>query len=232
MRPWFHPGSLLARVPLSATARSTVALIAGLLALGTTSALIAHACTSPPSSTAAAATSGTTRANASANATASAVATTTKPAAAPTPTPTPTPAPAPTPTPTPGPLTITESSVTLMPVGKWDRKGEGDKKDYLWWSIRNASPKKLLGLTVTIYYYDLKQKQIGRKSFDQKLEVPPGATRELQIGPAKQHEPRGTQYRDAVFSRAQFEGGINFDDASQAPEEKPYRGAMPVPTPD
>lgn len=118
-----------------------------------------------------------------------------------------------------------------MPVGKWDRK-DGDKKDWLWWSIRNGTSRKLTGASVVIYYYDLKQRQIGRKTHEQKLEVPTRATRELQIGVAKQNEPRGTQYRDAVFTKVTFDDGTVFEDAAAAPEQKPYRGAMPVPTPD
>ncbi len=128
-------------------------------------------------------------------------------------------------------VALTQDSVTFMPVGKWDRK-EGDKKDWLWWSIRNTTTKKVTGASVVIYYYDLKQRQIGRKTLEQKLEVPTRATRELQIGVAKQNEPRGTQYRDAVFTKVTFDDGTVFEDAAAAPEQKPYRGAMPVPTPD
>jgi hypothetical protein len=131
----------------------------------------------------------------------------------------------------PKPTAITQDSVVFMPVGKWDRK-EGDKKDYLWWSIRNTAPHTLTFVAVTIYYYDLKQRQIGRKTLEQKLSVPKGATRELQIGVAKQWEPKGTQYRDAVFTKATFDDGTTIDDPNAAPEQKPYRGAIPVPTPD
>jgi hypothetical protein len=141
-------------------------------------------------------------------------------------------APSPTTSAPPKPaVPLTQDSVTFMPVGKWDRK-EGDKKDWLWWSIRNTAPKKLTGVSVVVYYYDLKQRQIGRKTLDQKVEIPTRATREMQIGVAKQNEPRGTQYRDAVFTKATFEDGTVFEDAAAAPEQKPYRGAMPVPTPD
>jgi hypothetical protein len=126
---------------------------------------------------------------------------------------------------------LTEDSVTLMPVGKWDLKGD-DKLDYLWWSIRNAYTHKLQSLTVTIFYYDLHRKQIGKKTFDTPVDIPPKATRELQIGPSKESEPKGTQYRDAVFTKAKFDDGATFDDASQAPDKKEYRGAMPVPKPD
>ena len=92
--------------------------------------------------------------------------------------------------------------------------------------------RKLTSASVVIYYYDLKQRQIGRKTLEAKLEVPTRATRELQIGVAKQNEPRGTQYRDAVFTKVTFDDGTVFEDAAAAPEQKPYRGAMPVPTPD
>ncbi len=129
------------------------------------------------------------------------------------------------------PPVLTEDSVTLMPVGKWDLKGD-DKLDYLWWSIRNAYTRKLVSLTVTIFYYDLHRKQIGKKAFDTPVDIPPKATRELQIGPSKEAEPKGTQYRDAVFTKAKFDDGATFDDPSQAPDKKDYRGAMPVPKPD
>lgn len=130
------------------------------------------------------------------------------------------------------PATITQDSLTFMPVGKWDRK-EGDKKDYLWWSIRNTAPSTLTSAAIVIYYYDLKQRQIGRKVVEStKMKVPPKGTREMQIGVAKQWEPKGTQYRDAIFTKATFEDGTVYDDPSAAPEQKPYRGAIPVPTPD
>jgi hypothetical protein len=134
---------------------------------------------------------------------------------------------------------LTQDSITLIAAGSWEvvevpsEKGDGTKKQtLLLWTVRNNTDKKLVSLSLVIFYYDQKKNQIGRKTFDKTVNIEAHRSKELPIGIPHPREPKGVEYREAVFTKATFGDGTVFDDPSQAPEKRPYEEPkVPQPPP-
>jgi hypothetical protein len=135
----------------------------------------------------------------------------------------------------PKPLGLAQDSITLIAAGSWEVIEDPDshkKRTLLLWTVRNTTDKKLNSLSIVIYYYDQKKKQIGRKTFEKQLNIEAHRSKELPIGIPHPQEPKGVEYREAVFTKAVFGDGTVFDDPSQAPEKRAYEEPkVPEPPP-
>jgi hypothetical protein len=134
---------------------------------------------------------------------------------------------------------LTQDAITLIAAGSWEvvevpsEKGDGTRKQtLLLWTVRNTTDKKLVSLSIVIYYYDQKKQQIGRKTFDKTVNIDAHRSKELPIGIPHPREPKGVEYREAVFVKATFGDGTVFDDPAQAPDKRAYEEPkIPQPPP-
>lgn len=129
----------------------------------------------------------------------------------------------------PAGLALTQDAITLIAAGSWDvvdvqpqSGGANKKQTLLLWTVRNNTDRKLVSATIVIYYYDRNKRQIGRKVFEKNLDIDARRSKELPIGIPHPQEPKGVEYREAVFTKAVFGDGAVFDDPSQAPEKRAY----------
>jgi hypothetical protein len=120
---------------------------------------------------------------------------------------------------------IDKNAISFKPTGKWQKADDG-KNEVQLWSITNHASKKSFYAHVVLYYYDSGKKQIGRHEIDvAPMNIEPGKTIERVMGQNKAEEPKGTEYREAVFTKANFDGNTTFSDTSVAPPTRPMQGS-------